>query len=156
MRRIAILIVAVAALGGPFARVTTVQAQPVIDSTSGMSFGRIVMDTSNGDTLRLNPTTGQLTAAGSTSLSGASNAGNISISGTPNQSLSILPPSDTVINFSGGNVTLKEFAFTSAMPTSLNGAGTLSLGVGCDLQYDAHITQGGPISQSISFIIVYE
>jgi len=155
MRRIGILIVAMIALGGPFAWVAPVKAQPVIDSTSSMNFGRIIMDTASGDTLTLNPSTGQLTAAGSSALSGVTSAGNISISGTPNQSLSILPPSDTPISFSGGNATLKNFTLTGGMTQSLNGGGTLSLGVGCDLQYDAHITQGGPINQSISFIIDY-
>ena len=155
MRRIGILIVAIAALSGPFAWIRAVEAQPVIDSTSSMGFGRIVMDTASGDTLTLNPATGQLTAAGSSAISGVTNAGNITISGTPNQSLSILPPSDTPISFSGGNATLKNFTLTGGMTQSLNGAGTLSLGVGCDLQYDAHITQGGPISQSVTFVIDY-
>ena len=131
------------------------RADIAVDSASGMNFGNIVMDTASGDTLTLDAPTGSVTKAGSSLLSGATSAGSISVSGTPNAAISITPPPDENIGYTGGNVTLTNFNVTGGNVQSLNAGGTLSVGVGCELHYTSNISEGGPLNSSISFIFEY-
>ena len=120
--------------------VTVTLLQPIIISAiQQMQFG-ILTSGASATTVRLSTAGARSIVSGSTSLMGTAKAGQFSVTGEPNQTVTVTLPS-TVTLTSGAN-TMTVSNLTSSPTPTFNASGQLTLSVGGDLALAANQKSG--------------